>query len=176
MPAQLFETALGSIFVRCDQALHATLDKVKARAETLQAEDTSRLAFTLTEAIEHTLDPAIDEAVASYDAALGQSVASNPNWEEAIRARIGVSVAAGVAGALALDQLSHPWKPLLKEEAPKLSGRLVRKADERLAEVHKRHGPQRRRKQVRREWTLRVSLLVLGLVLGFLIQGLLNAF
>lgn len=174
MPAQLFETALGGIFVHCDQALRAALDKAKARAETLQAEDTSRLAFTLTEAIEHALDPAIDEAVASYDAALGQPVASNPHWEEAIRARICASVEAGVAGALALDQLSHPWKPLLKAEAPKLTERLVRKADERLAEVHKQHGPQRRRKQVRREWTLRVSLLVLGLVVGFLIRGLLS--
>jgi hypothetical protein len=174
MPAQLFETALSSIFVRCDQALRAALDKVKTRAETLQAEDTSRLAFTLTEAIEHTVDPAIDEAVASYDEALGHPVASNPQWEEAIRARISVSVEAGVAGALAFDQLSHPWKPLLKEEAPKLSERLVRKADQRLAEVHKRHGPQRRRKQVRREWTLRVSLLILGLVLGFLLHRLIS--
>lgn len=175
MPAQPFETALRSIFARCDEALHAALNKAKARAENLQAEDTSRLAFTLTEAIEHAVDPAIDEAVTSYDEALSQPIASNAHWEAAIRARIGVSVEAGVAAALAFDQLTHPWKPLLKEEAPKLSERLVRKADERLAEVHKRHGPQRRRKQVRREWTLRVSLLVLGLIVGFLIRGLLGA-
>jgi hypothetical protein len=175
MPAQPFETLVAGVFARGEQAMTAALDKAKARAENLQAEDTSRLAFTLTEAIEHSVDPAIDEAVASYDEALSQPVTSNPSWEEAIRARIGVSVEAGVAGALAFDNLPHPWKPLLKEEAPKLSERLVRKANERFAEVHKRHGPQRRRKQARREWSLRVSLLVLGLVLGFLIHGLLNA-
>jgi hypothetical protein len=175
MPAKPFETAVGSVFVRCDEALHAALEKAKARAETLQAEDTNRLAFTLTEAIEHAVAPAIDEAIAIYDEALGRPVASNPLWEEAIRARISVSVDTGVAGALAFDQLAHPWKPLLKAEAPNLSERLVRKANEALAEVHRRHGPQRRRKQVRREWSLRIALLALGFVLGFLIHGLLNA-
>jgi hypothetical protein len=175
MPAQPFETAVGSIFVRCDQALHTALEKAKARAENLQAEDTDRLAYTLTETIEHAVAPAIDEAIAGYDEALGLPPASNPRWEEAIRARISVSVDSGVAGALAFDDLPHSWKPLLRAEAPKLSERLVRKANEALAEVHKRHGPQRRRKQVRREWSLRISLLVLGLVLGFLIRGLLGA-
>jgi hypothetical protein len=175
MPPQPFESAVGSIFVRCDQALQAALEKAKTRAENLQAEDTNRLAFTLTETIEHAVAPAIDEAIAIYDEALSQPAASNPHWEEAIRARIGVSVEAGVAGALAFDQLTHPWKPLLKAESPKLSERLVRRADEALAEVHKRHGPQRRRKEVRREWSLRISLLGLGIVLGFLIRSLLGA-
>ena len=57
MPEVSFETALAKIFGRCEQALHAQLDKAKTRAENLQAEDTSRLAFTLTETIEHADAP-----------------------------------------------------------------------------------------------------------------------
>jgi hypothetical protein len=172
MSADPFDAALSGIFARSEQALNERLDKVRVRAETLQAEDTSRLAFTLTETIEHALEPAIEEALDRYDEALGQPPASNPRWEEAVRARIPLAVDAGVRQALSLDQLTHPWKPLLKAEAPKLSERLVAKANVRLAEIHKTHGPRRRRTRARREWSLRFALLALGVVLGAMIRSL----
>jgi hypothetical protein len=175
MPADSFEGAVAGIFARCERALSAQLDKVKTRTENLQAEDTSRLAFTLTETIEHAVDPAIEEALASYDEALSQPVTSNPRWEEAVRARIGVAVDAGVAQALALDQLPHPWKPLLRAEAPKLRDRLMNKTNDGLKVIHRKHGPHRRRKQARREWALRLALLVLGIVIGAMLRSLLAA-
>jgi len=172
MSADPFDEALSGIFARSEQALSEQLDKAKARAETLQAEDTSRLAFTLTETIEHALEPAIEAALDRYDEALGRPPASNPQWEQAVRARIPLAVDAGVQHALAIDQLTHPWKPLLKAEAPKLSERLVAKANARLAEIHRKHGPHRRRTRLRREWSLRFALLALGVVLGAMIRSL----
>ena len=174
MPEVSFETALAKIFGRCEQALHAQLDKAKTRAENLQAEDTSRLAFTLTETIEHAVAPAIDEALADYDEALGQPVTSNPRWEEAVRVRIGAAVEAGVAEAMALDQLAHPWKPLLKQEAPNLRERLIDRANAEFKEIHRRHGPHRRQKQARREWILRLTLLVIGVLLGAMIRSVIG--
>lgn len=172
MSADPFDSALSDIFARSEEALSEQLDKARARAETLQAQDTSRLAFTLTEIIEHALEPAVGEALDRYDEALGRPPASNPQWEQAVRARIPLAVDAGVRQALSLDHLTHPWKPLLKDEAPKLTERLVAKADSRLAEIHKKHGPHRRRTRVRREWGLRIALLGLGLVLGALLRSL----
>jgi acyl transferase domain-containing protein len=67
MSADPFDGALSDIFARSEAALAEQLGKVKARAESLQAEDTSRLAFTLTEAIEHALEPAVAEALDRYD-------------------------------------------------------------------------------------------------------------
>jgi len=174
MPADTFEGALSRTFARCEQTLRNDLDKAKARAETLQAEDTSRLAFLLAETIEHAVGPAIDAALADYDEALGQPVTSNPRWEEAVRAHIGAAVDAGVAQAMALDQLAHPWKPLLRAEGPQLRERLVDKANAEFKEIHRRHGPRRRQKQVRREWILRLTLLVIGVLLGAMARGVIG--
>lgn len=174
MPAEPFETALAGIFTTCERDLHSQIDKAKARAEALQAEDTSRLAFTLTETIEHAIAPAIDEAMATYDKALNQPVISNPRWEEAVRMRIGLAVEEGLGQALHIDEAAHPWKPLLRQEEPKLRERLVAQAEAGFKAVHKRRGPHRRRAVVRREWALRIALLVLGMLIGAMLRAVIG--
>ena len=172
MPAEPFETVLAGVFADCERELQRQIVKAKARAEALQAEDTSRLAFTLTETIEHAIGPAIEAATDRYDEALGQPVTSSPRWEDSIRSRIGLAVDEGLSQALAIDELAHPWKPLLKAEAPQLRERLLAQAEAGFKVVHRRHGPHRRRAVVRREWTLRVALLVLGVLLGAMLRTL----
>jgi hypothetical protein len=172
MAAEPFETELAGIFKACAKDLSGALERARARAETLQAEDTSRLAFTLTETIDHAVAPAIDKAVTAYDEALHRPMPSNPQWEAAIQEKVAETVAAGVAQALTLDQLAHPWKPLLKDEGPKLRARLSVRAEEGLAHVHTHSAPRRRRAQARREWTLRISLLVVGVLVGAMLRSL----
>ena len=175
MPAEPFDAAIAGIFAGCETELHRQIEKAKARAEALQAEDTNRLAFTLTETIEHAIAPAIDAAMKSYDEALGQPVTSNPRWEEAVRTRIGLAVEEGLGEALAIDEAVHSWKPLLKQEGPKLRERLLAQAEAGFAAVHRRRGPHRRRAVVRREWALRITLLGVGLVVGAMLRTLFPA-
>jgi hypothetical protein len=172
MPAEPFESELATIFKGCERDLTSALERARLRAETLQSEDMSRLAFTLTETIDHAVAPAIDKAVAAYDEALHRPMVSNPQWEAAIQEHVAETVAAGVAQALNLDKLAHPWKPLLKEEGPKLRARLAQHADEGFTHVRVHSAPRRRRRQARREWTLRISLLVVGLLLGAMLRAL----
>ena len=172
MPADPFDRELNAIFKGCAQDLTGGLERARLRAETLQAEDMSRLAFTLTETIDHAVGLAIEKAVAAYDEALHRPMVSNRQWETAIQERVAEAVAAGVAQALTLDSLSHPWKPLLKEEGPKLRARLAARADEGFVHVRVHSAPRRRRRAVRREWTLRISLLVVGLLLGAMLRAL----
>jgi hypothetical protein len=172
MAAEPFETELAGIFKGCQQDLTSALERARLRAETLQAEDTSRLAFTLTETIEHAVAPAVDKAVAAYDEALHRPIGSHRPWEAEIQERVAEAVAAGVAQALGLDNLAHPWKPLLKEEGPKLRARLSARADEGFAHVRTHSGPRRRRAAARREWTLRISLLVVGVIVGVMLHSL----
>src|SRR5438128_671526 len=101
------------------------LDRVRTRAEALQSQDTNRLAFTLAEAIEGEVRPAVDEALATYDTAINRPIAPDDRWEEALRKRIELAVDAAVGHALKLDAAKHTWQPLLKAEAPQLRERLV---------------------------------------------------
>src|SRR5215471_4972299 len=165
MAGEAFERELEAIFKACRNDLDEALERARVRAENLQAEDTSRLAFTFTETIDHAVAPAIDKAVAAYDEALHRPMVQNRQWEAAIREHVAEVVAAGVAQALTLDHLPHPWKPLLKDEGPKLRQRLADKADDGFVHVRTHSAPRRRRLAQRREWTLRISLLVVGLLL-----------
>jgi hypothetical protein len=172
MPAKPFETELAGIFKACRQDLSGALGRAQVRAETLQAEDTSRLAFTLTETIDRTVASAIDKAADAYDEALRRPMGSNREWEAALREEVAETVLAGVAEALTLDRLERPWKPLLEDEEPNLRARLAARADKALAYVRLHSGPRRRRAQVRREWTLRISLLVVGALVGAMLRSL----
>jgi hypothetical protein len=174
MPAEPFEIELETIFQGCRNDVGAALQRARLRAETLQAEDTRRLAFTLTETIDHAVAPSIDKAVAAYDEALHRPMGSNPQWEAAIQAHVAEAVAAGVAQALTLDNVDHPWKPLLKAEGPNLRQRLATRADEGLAHVRLDRAPRRRRRAIQQEWMLRLSLLAVGLLAGAILRGLIG--
>jgi hypothetical protein len=172
MAGATFEETLGGIFARSERAIAEGLQKAKARAESLQSMDTNRLAFTLTEAVEHAVAPAIEQTVSIYDAAINRPITPNQGWEAAIRQRIVLSVDAGVALALALDAANHPWKPLIREEAPKLRARMLAKADRHFADLAKQ------RKVAERpvgpaENIIRAGLFVGGLAAGALLMHLL---
>jgi len=169
MPGAAFEGSLAAIFARCDAAVAVHLAKVKARSEALQSQDTSRLAFTLTEAIEQELRPAVDEALASYDAAINRPLTPNPRWEEAVRDKIGSEVDAAVAQALHLDLADHPWKPLLKQEAPQLRERLLALADAHFAKLGKSRKPRRRGSAGLGETLIRLGCLGAGLAIGAIV-------
>ena len=144
MPGDAFEATLAGVFQQSEQRLASRLALEKARTENLQAQDTRRLAFLLTEAIEEELKPAVLGALETYDAAINRPLSPNESWEKLIRQRIGETADASVKLALAMDPAPHPWKPLLTEEAPKLRARLLALADRHLAALGK--GRRRRRK------------------------------
>ncbi|MEO8113996.1 MAG: hypothetical protein ABI655_06425, partial [Phenylobacterium sp.] len=133
------DAELARIFAGCETAIAERLVKEEDKARTLGAEDTSRLGFTLTVAIEHGIRPAIDQALASYDKTLSRPAALDPRWEEALRGRINHAVETAVRKALASDPADHPWKPLLAREVPKLEARLLAVAEEHFAALQKSH-------------------------------------
>jgi hypothetical protein len=173
MSGDAFDAALTGIFDQSATALTERLLKARDRAEALQAKDTSRLAFTLAEIIEHAIGPAVDEAVESYRKALNRPVTSNPRWEASVQTYIGEAVDTGVRKALAIDELPHPWKPLLKDEAPKLRERLLARAESRFVEVRKRRRPRAGAAHGVPEVAIRAGLFVGGLALGAIVMRLL---
>ena len=135
----------------CDEAISDHLDKVRAKSQALQSQDTSRLAFTITEAIEEEVRSAIDESLGVYDAAINRPIAPNARWEQALLKQIEFAVDGAVIQALKLDSEKHPWKPLLSEEAPKLRERLSAIAEAHFAELRKDR--KTRRKALRKGTT-----------------------
>src|SRR5258706_4173761 len=161
-----FETAIGAIFARCETAIGERIDKARARSEALQSQDTSRLAYTLTEAIEHEVEPAIDEALATYDAAINRPITPDKRYEDVVHRRIQLTVDTAVDMALKLDAERHPWKPLLTEESPKLRDRLMARADQHFDDIRKHKKSRRRRPAGLPEMLVRLGSFVGGLVVG----------
>jgi hypothetical protein len=168
MPGAGFDTAIGPIFARCETAVAEKIDKTRARTEALQSQDTSRLAYTLTEAIEHEVEPAVDEVLAVYDAAIDRPIKPDKRYEDAIRRRIELAVDAGVDLALRLDAERHPWKPLLSEEAPKLRERLLDRAERHFEELRHAKRSRRRAPKGLPEALVRLGLFAGGIVVGAL--------
>ena len=162
-----FESALNGVFGRCEASMAEHLEKVRSRSEALQSQDTNRLAFTLTEVIEQEVTPAIDEALAIYDAAINRPIEPNDAWEKALVQRIEVEVDQAVGQALKLDDRKHPWQPLLKSEAPQLRERLVAHADKHFAELRKARRIRRRARPTGiPEAAVRLALFAGGIVVG----------
>jgi hypothetical protein len=166
MSGGAFEASLGDIFQRGERRLASRLAVEKAKAENLQAQDTRRVAFLLTEAIEEALKPAVLEALGSYDAAINRPITPNESWEKLIRQRIAQSVEASVKLALATDRLDHPWKPLLAEESPKLRARMLALADQHLAELGKTRRVRGRRSEGAGDLAVWALLFAAGVVAG----------
>jgi hypothetical protein len=164
-----FETAIGAIFARCETAIAARVDQARTKAEALQSQDTSRLAYTLTEAIEHAVEPAIDEALETYDGAINRPITPDKRYEEVVRRRIELTVDAGVELALKLDAERHPWKPLLTQETPKLRERLLARDD-----LRKHKKSRRRRPAGLPEMMVRLGSFLGGLVVGGLAMHLIG--
>lgn len=172
MAGVAFETALGNVFARCDQAIAERLQQVRAKSEALQSQDTSRLAFTLTEAIEREIQPAVDQALAVYDAAINRPLTPNVRWEQAVRSRIGYVVDAAVEKALKLDAAQHPWKPLLARETPELRERLSARADRHFDELRKQTKTRRRQVVGAPEMLVRLGTFAGGAIVGALAMHL----
>jgi hypothetical protein len=168
MPGVGFDTAIGPIFARCETAIAERIDKARTRTEALQSQDTSRLAYTLTEVIEHEVEPAIDEALTIYDDAINRPIKPDRRYEDAMRRRIELTVDAGVDLALKLDAERHPWKPLLSEESPKLRDRLLARADQHFEELRKAKRSRRRAPKGLPEALVRLGLFAGGIVVGAL--------
>jgi hypothetical protein len=170
-----FERDVSAIFARLEQRLGGRLSLEKAKAENLQSQDTRRVAFILSEAIEAEIKPALKEALASYDEAINRPLAPNVRWEHALLQRIGRAVDGGVKQALSLDRADHPWKPLLAAEAPKLRARLMAAAEAHFAELGG-HGGKRRRRVDRGipDWVVGLALFLGGVGAGLLLARLLH--
>ncbi|MFL5295150.1 MAG: hypothetical protein ACJ798_02095 [Phenylobacterium sp.] len=162
-----FESALSRVFARCEEAISDHLDKVRARSQALQSQDTSRLAFTITEAIEEEVRAALDESLGIYDAAINRPITPNAGWEKALLKQVEYAVDGAVIQALKLDSEKHPWKPLLSEEAPKLRERLSAIAEAHFAELRKARKTRRKAAPTGLPETLvRLALFVGGVVVG----------
>jgi len=167
-----FEATLGSIFDRSEGEIGERLDKAKVKVEALQAMDMNRLAFTLTEAVEHVLTPAIDQILSIYDAAINRPLAPNARWEAEIRTRIVKSADTGLTLALGFDAADHVWKRLIIEEAPRLRERLLAHADLHFETLKKQRKAGERRPGPM-ENAIRAGLFAAGLALGMLVMRLL---
>jgi hypothetical protein len=169
-----FESRVSGIFKRMDKRLGSRLAVEKAKAENLQSQDSRRTAFILTEAIEAELKPAVKEALSTYDEAISRPMTPNERWEHIVTTQIGKAVDEAIKQALALDNVSHPWKPLLSDETPKLRTRLVAAADDHFTRLGKLGARRRGAPSGGAEWTMRIVMLVVGLILGYVAAGLLH--
>ncbi|THD77022.1 MAG: hypothetical protein E7812_13770 [Phenylobacterium sp.] len=169
-----FESKVSGIFKRMEQRLGGRLATEKSKAENLQSQDTRRVAFILTEAIEAELKPAVKEALASYDDAISRPMTQNERWEHILTQQIGQAVDSAVKLALALDAANHPWKPLLSDEAPKLRTRLVTSADEHFTRLGKMGARRRRGADAGADWTMRIVMLAVGALVGFLLAKVMH--
>lgn len=131
-----FEARLAEIFAAGEKTVAERLARERMRADALQAQDTRRFAYTLTEAIEHELKPAVMQALDTYDAAIDRPIAPNARWEAALRSKISHAVEAGVRLAAGTEGVG-PWKPLLEKEAPALRERLLALAEAHFVELGK---------------------------------------
>ena len=175
MIATAFEQSIAEVFDRAQRGLADRLAVERARAQNLQAQDTRRVAFILTEAIEAELTPAVLKALGAYDEAINRPLTPNPSWEAALRKQISGAADSAVRQALALDRTDHPWKPLLSAESPKLSGRLLALADDHFAQLGRTAGRRRRKGGSAAEMAIRAGLFAAGLAVGVLLMKLLHA-
>jgi hypothetical protein len=164
-----FESKVSEIFARMEQRLGGRLAVEKAKTENLQSQDTRRMAFILTEAIEGELEPAVKQALASYDEAINRPMLPNERWEQQLLQKIGQAVDAATKLALALDKDAHPWKPLLSAEAPKIRARLTAEAEAHFAALGKVRGRRRGAAGGVPDWAVWIALFAAGLVAGFLL-------
>lgn len=169
-----FENSVGAIFTRLERRLSSRLSVEKAKADNLQSQDTRRVAFILTSAIEAEIKPAVTEALASYDAAINRPLTPNARWEHALMQRVGEAVDSGVKQALSLDRAEHPWKPLLSAEAPKLKARVLAAAEAHFAELGQVRKRRRRKDAGIPDWVVGLALFLGGLGAGLLIARLLH--
>jgi hypothetical protein len=170
-----FESRISAVFARLEQRLGGRLSVEKAKAENLQSQDTRRVAFILTEAIEAEIKPVLKEALVSYDEAINRPLVPNERWEHALLQRAGLAVDQGVKLALNLDRADHPWKPLLAAEAPKLRARVLAVAEAHFAELGQVRKRRRRKPGEIPDWAVGLALFLggtgAGLLLGRLLHG-----
>jgi len=169
-----FESKVSSIFKRMEQRLGSRLAVEKTKAENLQSTDTRRTAFILTEAIEAELKPAVKEALSTYDEAISRPMTPNERWEHIVSQQIGRAVDESIKQALTLDAASHPWKPLLSDEGPKLRTRLVSTANEHFERLGKLGARARRKGDPGVEWTMRIVMFAVGILVGYLLARVMH--
>jgi len=167
-----FETKVGAIFAAMERRLGGRLAVEKAKAENLQSQDTRRIAFILTEAIEAELQPAVKQALASYDDAINRPMLPNERWEQQLLHKISQAVEASIKLALSLDKESHPWKPLLAAEGPKIRARLTESAEQHFTALTKVRGRRRGASGTVPDWAVWVAIFAAGLVAGYFLGRL----
>ncbi|MDB5475725.1 MAG: hypothetical protein JWP49_1236 [Phenylobacterium sp.] len=169
-----FESKIAGIFSGMERRLGGRLAVEKAKTENLQSQDTRRVAFILTEAIEGELQPAVKQALAAYDDAINRPMLPNERWEQQLVQKIGQAVDASIKLALALDKDNHPWKPLLSAEAPKIRARLTETAEQHFVALTKVRGRRRGASTGVPDWAVWIAIFAAGLVAGFIVARLLR--
>lgn len=170
-----FETKISEIFARMERRLSSRLSVERAKSENLQAQDMRRVAFLLTEAIEAELEPAVKQALASYDDAINRPMLPNERWEHQVLQKISQAVDASIRLALAADKENHPWKPLLSAEAPKIRARLTETAERHFVAIGKVKGRRRGAGSGVPAWAVGAALFLVGLVVGLMLSKVIGA-
>lgn len=174
MAEAAFETKVTGIFSRMEQRLGGRLAAERAKTENLQSQDTRRVAFTFSEAIEAELAPAVKQALASYDDAINRPMLPNERWEQSLLTKIDQAVEAAVKLALTVDKEVHPWKPLLAAETPRLRERFAKTAEQHFAAIGKVSARRRARGSGVPDWLVWIAFFAGGLVAGLLLARLLQ--
>jgi hypothetical protein len=167
-----FESTVSGIFASVERRLGGRLAVERAKTENLQSQDTRRVAFILTEAIEAELGPAVKQALASYDDAINRPMLPNERWEHQLVQKIGQAVDAAIKLALALDRDNHPWKPLLSAEGPKIRARLTQTAEQHFVALTKVRSRRRGASAGAPDWAVWITIFAAGLVAGFIVAHL----
>jgi hypothetical protein len=165
-----FESRIAGIFAKVEPRLSSRLAVEKAKTENLQTQDMRRVAFILTEAIEAELEPAVKQALASYDDAINRPMLPNERWEHQLIQKIGQAVDNAIKLGLAVDKADHPWKPLLSAEAPKIRARLTETAEQHFVAIGKIKGRRGGGAGGVPMWAVGAALFFAGLVVGLLLS------
>ena len=169
-----FDTRISGIFDRMLQRLDGRLAAQRAKTENLQSQDTRRVAFILTEAIEAELAPAVKEALVAYNEAINRPMLPNERWEQSLVQKIGHAVDGAVKLALSVDGQSHPWKPLLSAETPKLRARFSETAEKHFAALGKVRRRGRAGARAIPDWVLWLAFFAGGVGMGLMLARLIG--
>lgn len=169
-----FDSTISGIFARMEKRLGGRLAAERAKTENLQSQDTRRVAFILSEAIEAELEPAVKEALAAYNDAINRPMLPNERWEQILLHKIEHAVEGAVKLALAVDGQSHPWKPLLSAEMPKLRSRFTDTAEQHFAGLGKVSGRRGPGARAIPDWVLWLAIFAVGAGFGLVVARLIG--
>jgi hypothetical protein len=120
-----FGTRLEGIFGATNRRLLISIAQVQLEAAKEGKFGNSRLAFRVADVVERELEPAVQEALESYDRAVNRLVPPKARYRQWIKEEIRYSVDIAVQKIIGTSNaFRDPWREPLKAEQPNIVRRL----------------------------------------------------